>query len=87
VERALALDRLADPEAVARVWVNPIDALSHLSQVSVDGAVAARLAHGAAVALPPGTEPSGAIAVTTGGRLVAMAEAEEGWLRPRKVFV
>lgn len=89
VARAVTLDQLDDAASVAAAWIEPATALAHLPQVTVDGAVAERLAHGMTVRVPSfapgaaGTE----VAVSSAGRLVAVAETRDGWLRPRKVFV
>ena len=63
-------------------------ALADLPGLSVSRADAARLARGQAVLMRGRDAPivSGWVAVSTQGALVALAEAEEGELRPRRVF-
>lgn len=63
-------------------------ALAQLPALSVSRADAARLARGQAVLLRGRDAPiiTGWVVVSTQGELVALAEAEEGELRPRRVF-
>jgi len=86
VEGALSLDDLADPALVMDAAVEPLAALAHLPALEVDGAAAARLAHGQAVELPTAAPGTGVVAVAHEGALVAVGEAAEGVIRPRKVF-
>jgi len=86
VEGALKLDDLADPARVASAAVQPLEALAHLPTLEVDGAAAGRLAHGQVVELPAATPAAGVVAVAHEGALVAVGEADEGVIRPRKVF-
>ncbi|MEO8226493.1 MAG: tRNA pseudouridine(55) synthase TruB [Gemmatimonadota bacterium] len=57
--------------------------LGHLPVREVDRESAAAVAHGRAV---PDGESSGLVALVEGGRLLAVASAEDGWLRPRVVL-
>jgi tRNA pseudouridine55 synthase len=89
VASALSMDDLADPVRVAAAAVDPLEALAHLPIVEVDGEAAGRLAHGQTVEIPgAGHAASGAgvIAVAHDGALVAVGEADERVIRPRKVF-
>jgi tRNA pseudouridine55 synthase len=86
VEGALSLEDLGDPALVMRAMVRPLEALAHLPTLAVDAAAAGRLAHGQAVELPTAAPPAGLVAVAHEGALVAVGEAEEGVIRPRKVF-
>jgi hypothetical protein len=90
VDKALDVERLADAAAVNEAWVEPVAALSHLSRLDVDEEAAARLAHGRPVRAPVNGGDEGrsgsTIAVSCAGRLVAVGERADGWLRPRKVF-
>jgi tRNA pseudouridine55 synthase len=88
VRDAVPLDRLADADAVRAALVEPLQALTHLPCVELSEAQARDVAHGrsvaAAEALPPGTTVALASA---GGGLLAVGEAAEGVVQPRKVFV
>lgn len=84
VEDALPADGLAAGRALAALQP-PLAAVAHLQRHEVAAAGAARLALGQALPLPEGLV-DGAVAVTADGRLVAIAEAVDGGLRPRKVL-
>jgi tRNA pseudouridine55 synthase len=87
VAGAIPLDRLDDPEAVARAWISPIDAVAHLPRVELAESDAGRFRSGQAVQLPTGAVPSARpIAVISGEALVAVGMYEDGALKPRKVF-
>ncbi|MEA2934980.1 MAG: tRNA pseudouridine55 synthase [Variibacter sp.] len=69
--------------------LHPVDAaLSALPQVSVSLADAARLARGQVALLRGRDAPivNGVVSVLAQGRLVALADAEGGELRPRRIF-
>jgi len=86
VEDALPGAVLTAPARVAACAVRPLEALAHLPRVDVDDQVAGRLVLGQAVRLeawPPSGVP---LAVAHAGALLAIGEADEGVLRPRKVF-
>jgi len=84
VAGAVSLDQLSDPSRVAGAAVPPLEALAHLPTLEVDSASAGRLAHGQVVELP---EPAaGVVAVAHEGALIAVGEADEGVIRPKKVF-
>jgi tRNA pseudouridine55 synthase len=86
VEAALPADRLSDGDRVVEHAVSPLESLAHLPRVDVDDHVAGRLVLGQAVRLDE-HPPSGApLAVAHGGVLLAIGEADDGVLRPRKVF-
>lgn len=85
VEEALTVDDLAEPERVRAARIDPLSALGHLPQVSVDQDRAGRLAHGQTVDWD-GRDTEGTVVVSSGGALVAIAEGGAGLLRPRKVF-
>jgi tRNA pseudouridine55 synthase len=77
-----------DPAALTAM-LQPIDAgLRSIPSVSVSRADAARLARGQAVPLRGRDAPimRGMIAVSTHGDLIALAEFEQGELRPRRIF-
>jgi tRNA pseudouridine55 synthase len=86
----VGLDQLqaADPTALIDL-LRPVAAgLQGLPAISVSRADAARLARGQAVLLRGRDAPimQGSIAVFTQGDLIALAEAAEGELRPRRIF-
>ena len=62
--------------------------LAALPELSVSRADAARLARGQAVLLRGRDAPliEGWVAISTQGSLVALAEVEQGELRPRRIF-
>ncbi|MCI0434644.1 MAG: tRNA pseudouridine(55) synthase TruB [Gemmatimonadetes bacterium] len=85
VTGAVALDRIGDAIALERAWRVPLDVLGHLPRFDVDERSAADLAHGRRT--PTASEPSCELGVAAhDGRLVALVESKNGWLRPRKVF-
>ncbi|HEV2075072.1 MAG TPA: tRNA pseudouridine(55) synthase TruB [Thermoleophilaceae bacterium] len=73
----------ADPERIL-----PLDeALRFLPDRRLDADEAERVAHGRSVPVgPPGTGTAGAIRLTHGGRLLAIAEPRQGVLRPVMVL-
>jgi tRNA pseudouridine55 synthase len=90
---AVDLDRLACASAeggsALASLLQPVAAgLEGLPALAVSRADAARLARGQAVLLRGRDAPmvTGLVAVSTHGQLVALAEAEQGELRPRRVF-
>ncbi len=87
VEGAIALEELTDKNAVADALVGPVGAVGHLDQVEVDAEVAIRLRNGQRVRI---AESSGAVqalvAVSCAEDLLAIAELDDGLIRPRKVF-
>jgi tRNA pseudouridine55 synthase len=83
IEDALPADALADGAAAA--LQPPVAAVAHMQQYTVDEAGAHRLRLGQALPLPDGLV-DGPVAVLSGGRLIAIAEAADAGLRPRKVL-
>lgn len=93
---AVRLDELdalvrASPDGIARpsgVLLPVAAALAHLPALAVSRADASRLARGQGVLLRGRDAPvmTGWVAVSTQGALVALAEVEQGELRPRRVF-
>ena len=98
VADAIPVDRLDDDDAVRAALLDPLAALAHLPRVDLDDEEAARVGHGGAVdeggrvgerdgerggARDP---ESGLVALAHRGALLAVAEAGDGMLRPRKVF-
>ncbi|MBI4545556.1 MAG: tRNA pseudouridine(55) synthase TruB [Gemmatimonadetes bacterium] len=86
VGQAVTLEGLRDPAALEAAWVSPLAALAHLPLVRVEGEAAERLGHGATVRAPAGAPAAGLVAVASGAELLAVAEAADGTLRPRKVL-
>lgn len=85
VASGLPLDRLEDDEAVLAALLPPLAALGHLPLVAVDAMEVARVRHGQALEAA-GRAPAGLVILAADGELVAVAESDGEWLRPRKVF-
>lgn len=90
-EGAVSLDRLQaaeDTRGLAALLQPVAMGLAGLPALSVSRADAARLARGQAVLLRGRDAPivQGFVAVSTQGDLIALAEASEGELRPRRIF-
>jgi tRNA pseudouridine55 synthase len=88
-----ALQAVAPPEGgdvtALTALLQPVDAgLRSIPSVSVSRADAARLARGQAVLLRGRDAPimQGFVSVSTHGDLIALAEFEQGELRPRRIF-
>jgi tRNA pseudouridine55 synthase len=90
VEAAITLDEMERPERVLDAMLPPAAAVDHLPHVVADDPARARLAHGGSFPPPEGTPPlaDGApVAIVSGeGDLLAIGEALEGRIQPRKVF-
>ena len=86
VENALSIRELHDPVARQRAMLSPAEALAYLPAVDVGAREAAQVLQGRRLPVLPGTPPAGPVRVLHAGRLVAIAEADHGGLRPRKVF-
>lgn len=87
VEGALSLEELADPLAVARAWLLPLEALRHLPRLDVSTDQVRILAHGGAIPPPAGGLEAGRpVLLASGDRLVAIGVLSAGLVRPRKVF-
>jgi hypothetical protein len=85
VEDAISLEDLGDRARVAQVAVAPLASVRHLPTVEVGDELAGRLALGQTIPLAEEARP-GPIAVAHAGSLLAIGEAADGVLRPRKVF-
>ncbi|MEA2907732.1 MAG: tRNA pseudouridine55 synthase [Alphaproteobacteria bacterium] len=91
---AVGIDRLQPPAdgsaapGLASILLPVAAGLQALPELSVSQADAARLARGQAVLLRGRDAPimQGWVAVSTQGSLIALAEVEQGELRPRRVF-
>lgn len=79
-----AMDDAAPMEALRPVSIG----LDTLPSLRVSPADAARLAHGQPIILRGRDAPiiEGAVAITVGGRLVALGEAEAGEIHPKRIF-
>jgi tRNA pseudouridine55 synthase len=86
----VSLERLeaADAAALADLLQPVAAGVQGLPTISVSRADAARLARGQAVLLRGRDAPivAGSVAIFTQGDLIALAEAAEGELRPRRIF-
>ncbi|NIP78261.1 MAG: tRNA pseudouridine(55) synthase TruB [Gemmatimonadetes bacterium] len=85
VDRAVPMDRLDDPVAVAAALIAPLDALAHLPVVGLEAEEARRVGHGQPLEARGRAAP-GLAALTADGALIAVAESDGTTLRPRKVF-
>jgi tRNA pseudouridine55 synthase len=83
VEEAIPLDRVAREALLPAALV-----LRHLPMVELDGEGKAAVVHGRAVAYGgAGGQPGGgAVVLLDGADVVAVAEADNGWLRPTVVL-
>jgi tRNA pseudouridine55 synthase len=79
-----AMDDAAPMEALRPVSIG----LDTLPSLRVSPADAARLAHGQPIILRGRDAPilEGAVAITVGGRLIALGEAEAGEIHPKRIF-
>ena len=85
--RAVPMDRLGDEALVAGAMLAPADALAHLPRVVADERGEADVRHGRALPAPADFRVTGPVAIlSAGGALLAVGEAAEGAVRPRKVF-
>ena len=79
VDDAMPLDRLTKETSLR----NPVDVLGHLPVVVLDRAARATVGHGGAVARAD--QPDGTVLLVEGDLLIAVAQAEGGWLKPKVV--
>jgi tRNA pseudouridine55 synthase len=87
VARAVPMDRLGEEDLVRAAMIAPADAVRHLPRVVADERGVADLRHGRAVQAPEGFAVEGPVAIVSGGgELLAVGEAADGSVRPRKVF-
>ena len=80
VEAALPLDAIGPGTALRP----PLQAVSHLTVVTVDEETRRRVRHGQPV--PSAATADGPVALVADTTLVAVAEARQGWLRPKVVL-
>lgn len=81
VEQAVSLEALT-PSAV----LPPRSVLGNLPAVDLDEAGRIAVAHGRSVRGAVGQEGSGVVALVAGGKLVAVARSEDGWIHPTVVL-
>lgn len=89
VEDAVSTDHLSDLDGLPETaWRPALEALAHLPSLPVDLEGAQDILAGRTVSVPVGTHlPDGTlVALAQAGRLLAVAEASDGRLQPRKVF-
>ena len=87
VARAVPMDGLGEEDRVRAAMIPPAEAVSHLPRVVADERGEADLRFGRAVAAPEGFAAEGPVAVVSAaGELLAVGEAADGVVRPRKVF-
>jgi tRNA pseudouridine55 synthase len=84
VEDALPAAQLDDEHARCSRLLSPLRALGHLPRIDVSEADARAILQGRAVSSP--SAPPGTVALAADGSLLAIADADGTWLRPRKVF-
>jgi tRNA pseudouridine55 synthase len=87
VDQAVTLDGLEDPERVSRAVLDPADAVSHLPRIVLSGGEEAAVKRGNQIDAPPDLPATANLALLSQtGALVAIAEARDGRIQPRKVF-
>ena len=88
IEDAVSMDELADEAVVARARVTPIAAMAHLEGIALEDEHAARLLQGQRIRIAGEGEGRSAdrVAISFGEDLLAIAELDDGVIRPRKVF-
>jgi tRNA pseudouridine55 synthase len=84
VDRALPMESLEDSAAVRDALIQPLAAVEHLPAVTVTAEDAVRIRHGQSI--PGGEGRQGTVVLAVDGRLLAVAESDGAWLRPRKVL-
>jgi tRNA pseudouridine55 synthase len=86
VEEAVKVDHLSDGSRIERRSIDPLRAVGHLPSVEVSQIDVEKLACGNTI---PFEDPvkSKLVVISKAGTLIAIAEAGEGYLQPRKVFV
>ena len=89
LDAAVPLDALESQDRDADLpWITPLEAVAHLPAHAVSVDEARRLGFGQRLARETGPDDAPVcVRVELEGRLVAIADIEDGALRPRKVFV
>ncbi|MBR9989995.1 MAG: tRNA pseudouridine(55) synthase TruB, partial [Gemmatimonadetes bacterium] len=75
----------SDPAAVRAAMISTLDALGPMPRIEVSDDEVVHIRHGRA--LERAVSEDGVVALASSGDLVAIAEAVEGRIRPRKVFI
>lgn len=87
VEEAVAPEAVATLEPGGRGWRTPLETVGHLPVVALSPGESARIERGQPIDLPPElADTTHDLALAFEDRLVAIAVASEGRIRPRKVF-
>jgi tRNA pseudouridine55 synthase len=86
LDGALSPDDLFDSHRIEGAAIEPLQAMAHMPTVVVSHEDVTRLAHGQDVQVGA-SSPSGTVAVVHDGKLVAVANIQDGLLRPAKVFI
>ena len=88
IEDAVSMDELADENVVARARVAPIAAMAHLESITLKDEHAARLRQGQRIRIAGEGQGRSAdrVAISFREDLLAIAELDDGVIRPRKVF-
>jgi len=86
VEEAVKVDHLSDGSKIERRSIDPLRAVGHLPSVEVSQIDVEKLACGNTIPFEDLVK-SKLVVVSKAGTLIAIAEAGEGYLQPRKVFV
>lgn len=84
VDDALPLEALGDSERVRASLVAPADALPDMPRLDLSDDDVAHIRHGRALRAEA---PDGPLVLTSGPELIALARADGGVVRPRKVFL
>lgn len=84
VDQALPPEALDDRDAVEAALVTPLAAVAHMPTVELSADDHTRIGHGQRLAAE--NAPAGLLALVYDGELVAIAEGDDGVIRPRKVF-
>ncbi|MEO5511582.1 MAG: tRNA pseudouridine(55) synthase TruB [Longimicrobiales bacterium] len=93
VAHAVPLDQLDDAGLVAQRALSPLAAVAHMPCIEIDDAGVREIGHGRALhmdayrsAAGVAGVPAQSIVLTHDGELIAMAQEDQGLLRPKKVF-
>lgn len=84
VADAVPMAELGDADAVRAAFLSPLDALGHLPRMALAGDQLRRVTHGQSLEVEDG--PEGLVALVHDGELMAVAESDGRWVRPKKVF-
>ncbi len=85
VDDAVALDAL-DAEPIARAWISPAEAVSHLPSFEVEESALRIVGQGGRIPAPPAIPENTPVALRSGQTLLAIGERIGDWVQPRKVL-